>query len=133
MKAQSTIKPTMPYLIARLGEVHFIDLDTIVEKKVDEDTIFEYDEFISNIANDEEYIARNVGTLLANAKQNEFDELDKEAKLKRKKLLEETDNYCLVDRPEPSAAMKTYRQHLRDITEQPNYPYEIDWGNKPTE
>ena len=131
MKVQSSIKPTLPYLIARQGEVHFVDLSTIVEKKVDEDTIFEYDEFIMEIYNSENYISANVDTLLQLAKQNEFNKLDSEAKAKRKKLLEETDNYCLVDRPEPSEAMKLYRQHLRDITEQENYPYEIDWGNKP--
>lgn len=133
MKVQGSIKPTSPYLIARQGEVHFVDLSTIVEKKVDEDTIFEYDEFIMEIYNSENYISANVDTLLQLAKQNEFNKLDSEAKAKRKKLLEETDNYCLVDRSEPSEAMKLYRQHLRDITEQENYPYEIDWGNKPTE
>ena len=131
MKVQSTIRPTSPYLIARAGEVHFIDLTTIVEKKVDDDTIYEYDSFTSYINNDEEYIIANVDMLLAQAKQNEFNILDSEAKEKRKKLLEETDNYFLSDRPKASDEMVAYRQHLRDITEQENYPYEIDWGNKP--
>lgn len=131
MKVQSTIKPTTPYFVARKGEVHFIDLATIVEKTIEEDTIYEYDEYISNIENDEEYIKQNVDKLLANAKQVEFTKLDKLAKEKRKKLLEETDNYFLSDRPQPSQEMVAYRQHLRDITEQPNYPYEIDWGYKP--
>ena len=67
--------------------------------------------------------------LFEQAKQNEFDLLDKEAKQKRKRLLEETDNYFLSDRPKASDELIAYRQHLRDITEQPNYPYEIDWGN----
>ena len=129
MKVQSSMKPTMPYLIAKIGEVHFIDLTSIVEKKVEEDTIYEYDEFISNISNDEDYISKNVEMLFEQAKQNEFDLLDKEAKQTRKRLLEETDNYFLSDRPKASDELIAYRQHLRDITKQPNYPYEIDWGN----
>lgn len=53
------------------------------------------------------------------------------ARKKRRFLIEETDNYCLTDRPQPSEAMLAYRQHLRDIPEQEGFPYEIDWGVKP--
>ena len=131
MKAQSGTIPTMPYLIARKGEVHFIDLSSIVEKQIEENTIYEYDEFIMEIYNDESYIQENVNALLQLAKQTEFNKLDNEAKLKRRRLLEETDNYALTDRT-MSEEMSLYRQHLRDITSQTNYPYEIDWGVKPS-
>lgn len=51
---------------------------------------------------------------------------------RRNKLLEETDKDCLSDR-EPSSDIITYRQALRDITKQDNFPYGVKWPTKPTD
>jgi len=71
----------------------------------------------------------------------------------RNKLLAETDDKCTLDRVLPDAPSGTtftawlswlrslsaiksnewgvYRQHLRDITSQQGFPFDIDWGTKP--
>ena len=71
----------------------------------------------------------------------------------RNQMLVESDNECTLDRiltdaPNSEAfedwlpwliAIAThknndwgaYRQHLRDITKQPGFPFEIDWGARP--
>lgn len=80
------------------------------------------------------------------------------ARLMRNKMLDATDKYNTVDRvfnfdlPETISmtnvisAVKAliegingitandwsvYRQHLRDITDQPGFPFDIDWGTAP--
>lgn len=57
-------------------------------------------------------------------------EMIERARNQRRFLLEETDIECLSDR-QPSEAMIEYRQALRDITEQPTFPYNIVWPQKP--
>lgn len=57
-----------------------------------------------------------------------------EATSKRSSLLSETDWTQTLDAPitkECSSAFRTYRQALRDITEQEGYPYTITWPEKP--
>ena len=51
----------------------------------------------------------------------------------RNKRLAETDWTQLTDAPVNSAAWGTYRQNLRNITEQSGFPWEVTWPNKPTE
>lgn len=51
---------------------------------------------------------------------------------KRKVLLQESDWTQLPDSPADKPAWATYRQALRDITEQTNYPIEIDWPDAPS-
>jgi len=55
-----------------------------------------------------------------------------EARVKRNTLLSATDYFALTDVP-MSAEMTTYRQALRDITAQANFPnlVEADWPVKP--
>jgi len=48
----------------------------------------------------------------------------------RKNLLSETDYLALSDNT-MSAAMTTYRQALRDITDQAGFPYSVTWPTKP--
>ena len=57
------------------------------------------------------------------------------AKNRRDELLKETDWTQVLDAQiskESQAQMRTYRQALRDITEQDGYPYNIVWPEKPT-
>ena len=53
---------------------------------------------------------------------------------KRDALLAESDIYVLADYPHEDgelAAWVTYRQALRDVTEQEGFPYEIEWPESP--
>jgi len=58
--------------------------------------------------------------------QARLNHLDGEARKHRKILLSESDWRALSDNT-LSAEWATYRQALRDITEQPNYPENISW------
>ena len=49
----------------------------------------------------------------------------------RNKRLAETDWTQLTDAPVNSVAWGTYRQNLRNITEQSGFPWEVTWPNKP--
>lgn len=58
-----------------------------------------------------------------------------EATLKRNKLLQDSDYYILPDYPsteEGLSEVKAYRQLLRDIPKQEQYPFEINWPEKPS-
>ena len=57
-------------------------------------------------------------------------EAAKSVRTQRDNLLKETDWMGLSD-VTMSAEMTTYRQALRDITEQEGFPYTIDWPTKP--
>lgn len=140
MKLKSSIKLTNKYNIDEVIEnkclTTFIDLNSeiVEETKHEEETIIEYvyDAYQIELMYDEEYIKTNYNTLLVQAKQREYDVLAKQVRLKRKSLLEETDNYAMSDRV-MSQAMKEYRQALRDITQQEGFPYEVDFPVKPME
>lgn len=46
----------------------------------------------------------------------------------RQKLLAESDFYVMPDYPmDDKTKVESYRQALRDITQQAGYPFEIDW------
>ena len=53
-----------------------------------------------------------------------------EERSKRNDLLKATDHYGLSDVTMPDA-IKTYRQALRDVPQQENFPSTISWPNKP--
>ena len=62
------------------------------------------------------------------------EELAREARDKRDRLLDESDWYVMPDYPataEDLAAVKTYRQNLRDISKQDGFPSDIVWPVKP--
>ena len=56
--------------------------------------------------------------------------LAKSARVKRDELLKETDHYGLSD-VTMSDDMKTYRQALRDVPQQKDFPSTISWPTKP--
>lgn len=63
-----------------------------------------------------------------------IEKLTNEALAKRLYLLKESDGYCYkyYDRNEPLPLdLALYRQALRDITQQANYPKQIEWPTKP--
>ena len=57
-------------------------------------------------------------------------DLAKSARVERDALLKETDHYVLSD-VTMSDAMKTYRQALRDVPQQTDFPSTISWPTKP--
>lgn len=60
----------------------------------------------------------------------ESDRLANKARIERDSLLAETDYLALSDNT-MSAAMTTYRQALRDITDQSGFPTSVTWPTKP--
>ena len=58
------------------------------------------------------------------------DRLAAEERAKRTALLMETDHYALSD-VTMSDAMATYRQALRDVPQQTDFPTSINWPTKP--
>lgn len=138
MKIKSSIKITSSYNIDEVIDnkclVTLIDLESEVIEKTEheEETIVEYvyDGYQVELMYDEENIKANYDTLLVQAKQREYDVLAHQVRLKRKALLEDTDNYAMSDRV-MSEEMKTYRQALRDIPEQKGFPYDVVYPIKP--
>jgi hypothetical protein len=51
---------------------------------------------------------------------------------KRNQLLAETDWQMLPDTGADTPENRAYRQALRDITDQPGFPWDIQWPQKPT-
>lgn len=49
----------------------------------------------------------------------------------RNRLLTESDWTQVADAPVDKAAWAQYRQALRDVTEQPGFPYNVSWPVKP--
>ena len=63
------------------------------------------------------------------------EQLAREIRHKRDRLLEQSDFYIMPDYPsteEGLETVKTYRQALRDITKQKNFPKEVAWPDRPT-
>ena len=58
------------------------------------------------------------------------DRLAEKERAKRTALLMETDHYALSD-VTMSDAMATYRQALRDVPQQTDFPASINWPTKP--
>lgn len=51
----------------------------------------------------------------------------KAVRIKRDKLITETDFYMLSDAPTAPDGLVEYRQALRDITEQYGFPHDVEW------
>lgn len=56
-----------------------------------------------------------------------IESLSNAARAKRDALIKETDFYFLPDYPSVPEGLAEYRQALRDITEQPGFPHNIQW------
>ena len=81
------------------------------------------------------YISGNLDGWIAAAAEAERGEVAAAAREARNKLIAETDYLFESDYPiskAEKAKWAEYRQALRDVPEQPGFPYEIDWPHKPT-
>lgn len=57
--------------------------------------------------------------------------LEKSIRAERNNLLQNTDWTQIQDSPVNSETWKSYRQQLRDITTQANFPYDVVWPTPP--
>lgn len=62
------------------------------------------------------------------------EQLEQQIRTKRNQLLQQCDYYVINDypsNPDDLNAVKAYRQALRDITKQTEYPFNVEWPTKP--
>ena len=144
------------YFFANITENEKQKEDEQIEK------VFNYDMYKLSISYRESLqkdIEDNYNTWLELARQKEYNEKAAEIREKRNRLLEETDKEMCLDRlnlnmPEEITAttlltgvkeffeglanifngsMAKYRQELRDITKQKDFPYNVIWPTKDEE
>jgi len=73
----------------------------------------------------------NVWTVVYFKQQRSEEEVTQIMRLKRDNLLKESDWTQLSDASVDSAAWSTYRQALRDIPSQSEFPFNITWPTQP--
>jgi len=162
MKVESNQVPQKKYEIENHinGKVDVIFFDNVVEEE--EKVIYDmYRITILYRETIEEHIRDNYDQWLEYAKKKEYDELSLKIREKRNKLLQESDQYMCLDRMNidvsndeeitVSTVMKIavaflksifkilkgdyakYRQELRDITDQPDFPYNVEFPILPSD
>ena len=158
MKTESTVKPNKYDIEEREnGKVAVLFFTNIEEKLKDEQKIYSYDKYTfitKNQLNLKERIEQNYNNWLEYAKNIEVEKLSKEIRKKRDELLQESDSEMCLDRiglvvPEDptfsswlsffrsigdliTGKWAKYRQALRDIPQQPDFPYNVTFPTKPT-
>lgn len=160
MKAESNISPVAPFEIEFNGNSADVIFFENVTEATDEngEKKFVYDTYRITVparSNLAETIENNFEAWLAAAKSTEYNRLAAAIREKRDKLLAESDKALCIDRlgleaPSGStfAAWSTflkalgdvlcgkwarYRQALRDIPQQENFPYNVTFPTKPEE
>ena len=140
MKTQSDIKPENEFEIKehannKCDVLFFTNIEEIVE---DDETIYKYDLYRLPMRmrnNLKESIESNYDKWLEFAKTQEENKLTTKIREKRDKLLSNTDWTQMQDTAlsdEKVEEYKTYRQALRDITAQDNFPYKVEFPSKPS-
>lgn len=130
MKAESNIKPSNKMVIEEINGrtiVGLYDLDNIIEETRDEETIYKYN-YYEIIIEDREISDEDYPRLIEAARVTEYNNLAKEIRGKRDKLLADTDWTMMADvnmEVEKREKYVNYRQELRDITKQEDFPYNV--------
>lgn len=144
MQVESRIEPKK-FKIENLenGKLSVYFFDNIVEQEVmrlnEQQTIYVYDMYqitIENRPNLEEDIEANYDIWLKFGKDYEYEKLATEIRTKRDNLLTQTDWTQVTDtvlNTEKQQEYKEYRQQLRDITEQQEFPYKVVFPKNPKE
>ena len=134
MKAESNIRPSSFEIENVSKERCDVVLNTNIEEIEEEENVkYLYDTYRLNICyseNIEEEIRNNYDRYLNNAKNNEANELATEIRKQRDALLNETDWTQMIDSAldeTKKERYRIYRQALRDIPEQENFPYDVVW------
>lgn len=134
MKTEGNLKPnkfTIEYKDKNKCDIIFCDnIKEIIEN---EEVKYIYDMYritINSRANLEQILEdkKEYSRWLELAKKQEYNRLAEEIRAKRDKLLAETDWTQVTDTAltkSEQAKYKEYRQKLRDIPEQPEFPYNI--------
>ena len=130
MKAESNIKPSNKMTIEKRESrtiVGLYDLFNIVEEEKDEETIYIYN-YYEVVIEDREVTDKDYDRLLEAARETEYNLLAKTIRDKRDKLLANTDWSMMADvtmEEQKRESYRTYRQALRDITKQEDFPYSV--------
>ena len=144
MQVESREKPNKSKIeISENRKMTVYFFDNIVEQEVtrmnEQQIIYVYDMYqitIENRPNLEEDIQNNFDIWLQFAKDCEYEKLAAEIRNKRDNLLTQTDWTQVTDtvlNTEKQQEYKEYRQQLRDITEQQEFPYVVVFPEKPEE
>lgn len=143
MKTESYTKPNKIEIeeIGNKCTVSFFDNIQEVEETIEDETVtkYIYDMYkttLNNRGNLAEDIENNFEIWLQFAKDSEYKKLAEQIRTKRDKLLTETDWTQVTDTVlsnEKQQEYKIYRQQLRDITEQKNFPYSVVFPENPQE
>lgn len=144
----SDIKPEKKFSIENIedGKCTVLFFDDIKEEKQEmnienkeklEKVVYSYDVYTIEVLyrdNLEETIATNSDKWLKDIKEKEFNRVAMEIRKKRDDLLYATDKYTILDYPiteEDRKIILQYRQKLRDIPQQKNFPYNVEFPDKP--
>lgn len=144
MQVESREKPNKSKIeISENRKITVYFFDNIVEQEVtrmnEQQIIYVYDMYqitIENRPNLEEDIQNNFDIWLQFAKDCEYEKLAAEIRNKRDNLLTQTDWTQVTDtvlNTEKQQEYKEYRQQLRDIPEQQEFPYHVVFPEKPEE
>jgi len=144
LKAKGDYRPeSYAYEVVRNGDAvirFYENIDEYTEKGEDghpDVTGYTYDRYTITRPHSTELRARigaNPGLWLAFAKELEAEQLATAARIRRDAALAETDRTQLPDADIADKSRedyRVYRQALRNIPEQPGFPYEIDWPEVP--
>lgn len=143
-------------------DLESIEEETRIDEEGNEKTVYLFNDYREKMAFNEhldEYLDENYSDLLEKVKQRDYNKYAEEVRAKRNKLLEESDCKMAFDRLgfEIPATISmttivtviknffntlkdikngdwaTYRQELRDITQQEGFPYNVKFPEKPEE
>ena len=134
MKAESNVRPSNFEIENISNERCDIVLNANIEEIEEEgNTKYLYNTFRLNMCYDEnieEEISNSFDKYLNIAKNNEENELAAEIRKQRDVLLNNTDWTQMTDsalNENQKERYRIYRQALRDIPEQENFPYDVVW------
>lgn len=139
MKTRSNVMPGAAYEIERLqnGTAAVLFFENVEEVVPSEERTYEYDQYRVEVPYRDTLnadIEVNYERWLQFAKGKECDVIGNEIRAERNRLLAESDWTQGADSPlsnEQKAAWATYRQALRDVPEQPGFPYDVVWPTQP--
>lgn len=153
MRTESTVKPEKNYEIVNFGRLSEVSLfENVREIRENGETHYEWDEYRIKVGSREsleESVKRNTGLWLARAKEEKYKKAAEKVRRRRDGLLRDTDFRFTVDRlaannppaGETEADFRAltnvngewakYRQALRDIPEQPGFPFDVVFPEMP--
>lgn len=131
-KTKSTIQPPE---VEKIIDVVYLrwDIQQVVETIDGVETVF-YEYYELRLEKPLEYIESNKQALITAYIEKDISDEWEKVRIKRDKLLAETDYYLMPDYPATEvfkANMKNYRQSLRDIPATFTSPFMVVWPVKP--